>query len=122
MRKSFLLLSILGITSNGIYAINQAEYTYYTDVQLQGTKKSVKYENDYFPVLFLAKGIKVIDPEFDSAEFNITEDNVKEIQIASHEKVPNGCVIIKGKLYHAGENPTHKTKVIIVAESIKLCK
>lgn len=113
-----LLASLVILTmSNLSMAAGLDKVEYDKPVTLKG---NIQKENGY-PMLYLSKPISTVLGE-DSDGMYDAVDNVTKIQIVwFKEKLPTGCVIVKGELFGA-HTMHHKTDVLIDLKSYSKCK
>ena len=116
MKKSLIALSILTSTSIAM-ASSIVKVEYDKPVTLQG---NIKKENGY-PMLYLSKPISTVLGSDSDGMYNPV-DNVNKIQIVwTKEKLPTGCVTVKGELFGA-HTAHHQTDVLIDLKSYSKCK
>ncbi|MBV6540733.1 DUF4431 domain-containing protein [Ursidibacter maritimus] len=117
MKKLLVSLFLLGSFSTVSFAMNPSKVEYDTPVTLQGT---IQKENGY-PMLLLTKPISTVLGADSDGTYNPVE-RAQKIQIVwTKEKLPLGCVEVKGQLFGA-HTAHHKTDVLIELESYKKCK
>lgn len=117
MKKIILTSALFVAFINVSFAVNPPKVEYDTPVTLQG---EIKKENGY-PMLYLPKPISTVLGADSDGMYNPVE-RVQKIQIVwTKDKLPTGCVTVKGELFGAHTNH-HKTDVLIELTSYQKCK